>query len=544
MLAVLDAAGELLACSDAARSYIEVIRVSKGFEALWQQATGSNLPQEGRIGHADARSFWLALVPLQRGSNSEMLLIARDVTMADQVTNALISSRTLLRDLLELSSDLAFEVDMAGRFSFVGNKLIDGQPTSNWVGRPAAQILWPDGAVPSRNPLRAKTARYYRSVSVTLSDQKRFWDFKVEPSIDAQGVQTGLAVSCRDVSEHVDRERRARLANIRLSLQSDMMAVMSRAERPDSLLNEAAAAIMHAVRAEAVWILGQRDRDISPLAVQGSGISRDIDLNRCWQLAEDKTDHESTSPDPADNVFDFPDGDQLRLVMRLARRRGSGDATVPLLNAIVIAARDTHISPWSDEERLMLGAAADILNEALAKAELIERLQLLSTMDELTGVQNRRAITDAVNTRLGYLKTLGRSGCLMFIDLDNFKEINDTLGHHAGDEALKLVSAKLRALTREGDRVGRYGGDEFVVWFDSLSADVAIDRGRDLIAHMPEVRAQLGASHLGLSASIGVAVSDPEKQETFDLLADKADAALYKVKKAGKGDVVLAQSSV
>ena len=164
--------------------------------------------------------------------------------------------------------------------------------------------------------------------------------------------------------------------------------------------------------------------------------------------------------------------------------------------------------------------------------------------DPLTGLANRQLILDRAEQMLVRARRSGAPVAALFIDLDNFKDSNDSLGHGAGDKLLQLVAGRLLGILRSGDTVGRLGGDEFVILADGLS----FARGPEMIAervhevlrpafHIPGIDDMT----ITVSASIGVAVGDRPSAE--DLLRD-ADIALYRAKGAGRDQSVLFEHSM
>ncbi len=124
----------------------------------------------------------------------------------------------------------------------------------------------------------------------------------------------------------------------------------------------------------------------------------------------------------------------------------------------------------------------------------------------------------------------------MFIDLDNFKALNDTLGHDAGDEALRVAARLLRSSTRPSDLVARLGGDEFAVWLDGADEFVAAERAEALRAEAPRALAPLTEGRVApVTMSIGIAARWPGRGEDVDALLVRADQAMYAVKRAGRG---------
>jgi diguanylate cyclase (GGDEF)-like protein len=178
----------------------------------------------------------------------------------------------------------------------------------------------------------------------------------------------------------------------------------------------------------------------------------------------------------------------------------------------------------------------------LARRE--DELSFLATHDPLTGLPNRTLILDRVEQMLARSARNQTPVAALFIDLDNFKSINDTLGHNAGDELLQAVAARLDGVIRDSDALGRLAGDEFVV----LAEDLSLDVGPELIAErLLETLAapfKLGADEqtsVTVTASVGIAMAEHSTAE--ELLRD-ADIAMYSAKWGGKNRYVVYETSM
>ncbi|MES2879000.1 MAG: EAL domain-containing protein [Pseudomonadota bacterium] len=177
---------------------------------------------------------------------------------------------------------------------------------------------------------------------------------------------------------------------------------------------------------------------------------------------------------------------------------------------------------------------ADITKRKAAEAEI----QYLAFYDPLTGLPNRRLLSDRLNQALAGLSRSQRCGALLFLDLDNFKILNDTHGHDQGDLLLKQVAERLRDCVREGDTVARLGGDEFVVMLQDLSGslrDAAAQAeavGEKMLAVLRQPYKFHQSTHYS-SASMGVTLFS-EGGDSVDDLLKRADLALYKAKDAGR----------
>ncbi len=171
-------------------------------------------------------------------------------------------------------------------------------------------------------------------------------------------------------------------------------------------------------------------------------------------------------------------------------------------------------------------------DEELARRE--EELAFLATHDPLTGLPNRTLILDRVEQMLARALRSQTPVAALFIDLDGFKNINDTLGHGVGDELLRAVAARLEGVVRHADALGRLGGDEFVVIAEELAADagpeLVAERLLEALKH-PFKLGSDGATRLTVTASIGVAAG--ERASAEELLRD-ADIAMYQAKWDGK----------
>lgn len=157
-------------------------------------------------------------------------------------------------------------------------------------------------------------------------------------------------------------------------------------------------------------------------------------------------------------------------------------------------------------------------------------LQQLVLYDTLTGLANRRALFEEIEN---ILKVAGKSFALLFLDLDNFKRINDSLGHHSGDELLKVVSSRLKSCVRGSDLVTRLGGDEFCILVKELRSP---EDGKIIATNVLNILKnplKLQSTEIIISASIGI-VSSPENGITTEDLLQNADIAMYQAKSKGR----------
>jgi diguanylate cyclase (GGDEF)-like protein len=178
-----------------------------------------------------------------------------------------------------------------------------------------------------------------------------------------------------------------------------------------------------------------------------------------------------------------------------------------------------------------------VLGVAMAGLQTLRRSQAqmarLIILDSLTNVLNARAFADRLGQELDRNRRYPRPLALMYMDLDNFKIINDTHGHQTGDAVLRLVADAMRSSVRQADVVGRLGGDEFAVLMPETDAPLADAAAKRLIAGLRNVF----KGTPNVTASIGVVSCTATDASTDDLLR-RADQAMYDAKKSGKDRVV------
>jgi diguanylate cyclase (GGDEF)-like protein len=178
----------------------------------------------------------------------------------------------------------------------------------------------------------------------------------------------------------------------------------------------------------------------------------------------------------------------------------------------------------ANEHLLLASLSADqVAQSALAEVDLLLRRNQL---DVLTETPNRSLLLDRLRVAIAHARRDGRRVAVLFIDLDHFKEINDTLGHAMGDEVLRRVARCLEAQLRETDTVSRHGGDEFLVVLADLEDPAGIRLAADKLLAALASPCEIAGHHMTLSASMGVAVY-PEDGDEAAVLIHAADTAMY-----------------
>ncbi len=216
-------------------------------------------------------------------------------------------------------------------------------------------------------------------------------------------------------------------------------------------------------------------------------------------------------------------------------------AVVPVVPAIGPAAALAVCTPNPDElgpsDVAFLETVASVLAAALSRREVEDQLRRQAVHDGLSDLPNRTLLVDRLETALARLPRFSGSVAVLFIDVDNFKLINDSLGHTAGDSVVLAVAQRLRRTVRSCDTVGRFGGDEFVVVSEDTDVD-EVRRQADRIREAVSTPLTVAGRTVTVTVSIGCVTSKDPAASPDSLLAD-ADMAMYEAKKAGKNSVAV-----
>jgi len=179
-----------------------------------------------------------------------------------------------------------------------------------------------------------------------------------------------------------------------------------------------------------------------------------------------------------------------------------------------------------------------VMSDISARKADEARVAWLATHDSLTGLPNRSLLADRLNQALNTEQRYQRRFCLLFIDLDHFKDINDRMGHHAGDSVLIEASRRMQACLRAADTLARHGGDEFVALLPETTAiDAAFAVAEKIRARLCEPFV-IEEGQAQISASIGI-VMCPDQGSDLDTLLARADEAMYEAKSEGRNTIAV-----
>ncbi len=190
---------------------------------------------------------------------------------------------------------------------------------------------------------------------------------------------------------------------------------------------------------------------------------------------------------------------------------------------------------WSKHEESALFTMAASVSGALERQQTEEMIRYRALHDRITGLPNRTLFDEQLTLAIPNANRSGKSLAVMFLDLDRFKTINDTLGHTVGDQLLKEVAQRLTSSLRAGDLVARWGGDEFTVLLPRVSSVSDVTKTAQRILEALDSVFHLEGHELYVTASIGIALFD-DRSPDAETLIKHADAALYQAKEQGKNN--------
>ena len=515
----VDAASRVLGANGAGSALLEADGSWLEMVQRWV-ALGASRPHTHSVpvatGAGSAVIEWtLAAMPAQGTQAGYALLLGRDATLERQMRQALSESRQRYKDLVEVSSDFAWETSADGRFVFVSPGGALGYRADELVGRNHRELILPelsDDQVPFTAPRPVtRTEVWLRAADGSPACLVT----SAVPLTGSDGAWRGARGACRDITEA--RLRGMELAQARLRERYLNFILQSTRDDvdPTKTLEIAAGVVVNATGADGARILAGAGAGATVMTTHGSV------PDQLAELAEPlvtSLDGEVTSRAQTSG------GWRLMAAATLYRRE---------VNGAVLAWRPAEGADWVEADLAMLQAVADHVGVALAQADYQDRLRTLSERDGLTGLYNRRTFMELLEARLAEER---RSSALLFFDLDNFKAVNDVLGHAAGDDVLRAVGQLLGRVARKIDLTARLGGDEFVLWLREVDEEAALTVADRLLAEGAEfLRPHSASAEKPLGFSIGVALRKARSHENADGLVARGDAGMYAAKRMGKG---------
>ena len=515
---------------------IAVNRKGASIKALLQQGEATGI--QDLIGQAASKSTLTVGTVKLPGSKGEvvlevtaapqadkdvLLVLARDMTMERNLRSALVESRQRFKDLVDVSSDFAWEIGADATFVFVSLRGALGFRSEELIGRrPEEFVLDAEEYSPlpfvSDHPLEEVEMWMRRVDGATACVIVSCLPLKTEA-----GEWRGTRGICKDVTEEREREAALARARHREQLLNYIVSTIRDEIEPYNMLTAAAAATARALGAAGCRIYRLSEPGEFTVAAEYGNADGLETLDKHLGKLDSAGNEESKA---------------LSLECRIGKWLILATATHyrQSVNGTICMWKEEDPDGWDDDNRILIGDVANQLGIASEQIANHERIVKLSRTDSLTGLLNRRAFfEEELPRRLARLERSRLGASLFYVDMDNFKRVNDVHGHQRGDEAILFLREMLIQHSRPGDVIARLGGDEFAMWLDGIPPETTRGRVQMLIDSSKSLRQFSGDEDHPLGISIGVATYEPGKGESLKDLSARADAAMYEVKRDHKG---------
>jgi diguanylate cyclase (GGDEF)-like protein/PAS domain S-box-containing protein len=428
------------------------------------------------------------------------IAVVRDITVEHRALAELAATDELHQTLMSNVSDVITLTTVDdGRYTWVSpsSEWVTGWRARDLIGQSVFDYIHPDDVAAVR-ARRAQLVVGVEQVSIEFRyrrpDGAWMWvESNVRAVANDDGTTTTLVTALRDISE-----------------RKLLAAQLSRANGMFELSFAAAPIGMALVGTDGRWL------KVNDALCALLGRDEPTLLSGAFQ---DITHPEDLAADTA-LMREVLEGTRSDYRMEKRYLRPDGSLVWALLAVALV--RDDEGAP-----QFFISQVEDITDRRNAQQEMAR----LATTDALTGLPNRLLLTDRLRHALALARRSGSLVGVVFADLDRFKEVNDTLGHEAGDELLRQVAARLARATRDGDTVTRLGGDEFVVVCEQITTAEEVARVADRLRAVLNRPFGLVGHRVQISASVGIAVGDDTSAEA--LLRD-ADRSMYGEKRGAR----------
>jgi diguanylate cyclase (GGDEF)-like protein/PAS domain S-box-containing protein len=451
-----------------------------------------------RVKKGDGKHLWMSAGG-HHAADDQVVISFRDAdaqVLAEQAEQA---ATARYRPLAENASDVVYAHDLEGRVTWVSPSVTStlGWTQEEFTARTLISLVHPDDVVAESSHKAAvvestlDTARAAVRFATRDGDW-RWMSVRAQVLRDENGMATGAIEALRDIHEEIrGRERLAASQELFASVMtsSDIGMVITDLDGHILVVNPA---LCRMIQRDETWMREHRVDDVHPDDQALFARSR-------AGLVED--------------------GSIASTELRLVRAEGE---------VVWIRQVGLNIIGVEGQADRIMAQVEDVTAEHQAR----EALKYQAFHDPLTGLRNRAWVTDILVVDLRTAQRTGVPVAVMFIDLDNFKLVNDSLGHSAGDEVLATVAARIDSVLRPEDHVGRFGGDEFIVIVPDAGQVAMVERVAERISTAISGEIEIRGHRIVPTASIGIAVSTLTSTAA-GLLRD-TDAALFRAKAEGR----------
>ncbi len=414
------------------------------------------------------------------------------------------------RALLSMSAAFAFETDAAGRLTFISPQTVLGWESHTLLGRPAKALLAGPSAL--HDPFaRGPGFAHRRALFQQADGRATLLNLTAAP---LPGDRAGM----RGVASEVTGQDNASAASLRRNEVVERILWQVRQEvAAPRMMAAVLEGLLAALDAEGSAIVDLLAGPGGEALLHGAGEAPSPTLSGMM---------DSLMAETLDPVVYAVEG---RPVMACPSYTKFGT------RAGLCVWRSPGARRWEESDALLVSSVMAVIRMVLEHEAMQLEMAKQARTDPLTGLVNRRSFVEEVGRRIDRLDREGLPGTLMYVDLDHFKQLNDSCGHEAGDRALVQAAVLLRNTVRPADIVARLGGDEFAMWLDGSDELTAAERAERLRVSGPAIfAAVLPDTAPLLSTSVGIAARHPHAGEALEEVMRRADLAMYDVKRAGR----------
>ncbi|MCF8474907.1 MAG: sensor domain-containing diguanylate cyclase [Emcibacter sp.] len=516
-------------------------------QSMVLRCLSNNCPdtQKTTLDNSDGlRHYDLYAFPIKQEQTNQpnmVFLFGRETTIENNLTNALVDSRQMFKDLVSCSTDFSWETDNKGNFIYVSPKGILGYTAYELNGKNSYEMIVggnennPFDTMDKVNDMELWLKRSDGSMACLL--------VSAVPVLDNRAMWQGARGVCRDITHIREREAILRRTQRREHVLGKIVSNIRDMATPATMLENTMTATLEGIDADYCCIIQKKHQPDGHFKAEikhhkgpsiEDGLREELCQKAVCRWSDTKTQKQKTE------VIQIG---RYRILMGITNHHGICNGAIFLIRAIKTNHKknDLKHDEWQENEKHLFTGITNHLGIALEQITTHEELEKLATTDELTGLLNRRAFNQEATKRILHQKRSQKTGALFYIDLDNFKNVNDTKGHAQGDEILVEISKIISESTRIGDYAARIGGDEFSIWLDDISEKDALLKAHNFVAAGSRLALLADVSGPQLSVSVGIAISNPKDNNTLKDLMENADSALYQAKSAGKASYVIYQ---
>ena len=428
-----------------------------------------------------------------------LLVACIDVSETKRAAGELERHVHFMRALIDAIPNPVYFKDREGRYRVYNrawDELFGGG--ESWIGKTVFDMFEPGLAIQhqerDRTLLERPSSTTYEAVAPTADGETRQMLYNKVSFVDQRGEVAGLIGVITDVTRYKETERALEASEARFRVLTESSIDLISVVDEDGVLKYQSGALRHLLGFDPADTVGKNVFDL---------VHRD-DIEHA-RTAFRRILEARLSTEPAEFRIRHRDGS-----WRTFESLGTNCLGNPHIRGVVFNSRDV-----TDRKVIQ------------------QRMQHLAYHDNLTGLPNRGLLQDRLARSIARAERSGRKVAVLFIDLDNFKNINDTLGHDVGDELLRQVSRRLSECVRLEDTIARQGGDEFIVLLDNLEDSRGASVVAQKILNALRLPLTLGAAEQHVSGSVGISIY-PEDGRDAQTLMKNADTAMFHGKGLGK----------